>query len=123
MVFHLSDSYTCQLQRGAQLPASPRISRVAGHLNQLLDGDELVPLLLEIVDDAGKRLDVLRTVAAAVVHQHDRPVMRARHHGIMNRLGSGTLPIERIDIPQHVHVDQVGRLLPLLLAERPVWRP
>ena len=55
------------------------------------------------------------------MHQHHRAVMRIVQHRIMNGLRTGHLPILRIDIPQHVHVKQVGALLPLFHAERAIW--
>lgn len=62
-------------------------SRRLRHCRQLLDGHELVALFAQSVDDIRQRLDILRTVAAAVMHEYDRAVVRVFEHRLDDRLG------------------------------------
>ena len=83
---------------------SRRIDRVVVFVNQLRDGDDLVPLRLQRLKNGGQRG---RRIFRAVVEQDDRARFHTREHAVRDLLRRRVLPVERI-----ILLDTKAKLFP-----------
>lgn len=75
---------------------------------------------MQAVDDPKEGLDVLLAVAAAVMHERDGAVERLLEDRLGDHTRSRELPVERVDVPQHVAAYQVAGACPFGGGERTV---
>jgi hypothetical protein len=78
----------------------------------LAHGLESIALGAQLTENGPQGLHGLRSVSTSIVRQHDGSQVSFAQHLASDSLGSGTLPVLRVDVPQENCVSQLCRPRP-----------
>src|SRR5579884_495303 len=107
---------------GCAIRSSPLSSRLGQVIDQLLNSDEAQAARPERSDNGWEGRDSLGAIAAAIVQQNDRAVVRRTQHARNNRLAARQRPVARIDVPHDDREIELFRLSANVGVYCPVWR-